>query len=88
MHFKNTQYEFGILTRTMPDVSIISTINVLRPLLMLSSAPIRPRIESTYGISASSQATNDPMCAISTAAPTLRMYVDFPPILGPSMYNE
>lgn len=71
------------LTLMMPAVSIISTINVLSPLLMLSSAPIRPKMESTIDILALSHGTNEPICAIITAVPTDRMYVLFPPIFGP-----
>lgn len=44
-----------------------------------------PNIESTTEIFASSQATNDPICAIKTAVPTDLKKVLFPPMLGPVM---
>lgn len=42
-----TTSDFSVAVRIIAEVSIISTMKVLSPLLMLSSAPIRPKIEST-----------------------------------------
>jgi len=49
-----------------------------------SPAPTLARMASNKHISASSQGTKQPICAIRTATPTCRMYVDFPPMFGPA----
>lgn len=72
-----------LLTLIMPEVSIISTIKVLNPLIILSLAPTRPSMESTMLMVAMLQGTKAPTWAIRTAVPTERMYVLLPPIFGP-----
>ena len=63
--------------------SIISTINVLCPMLRSSDAPTLVKILSTTPIFAEDAGTKLPICAISVINATCLMYVDFPAMLGP-----
>lgn len=64
-------------------VSSISAMKVDTPFSWLSPAPTRARIQSTMVISADSHGTKHPIWAMRTITPVCRMYVDFPPMLGP-----
>lgn len=68
----------------MVAVSSISAINVEIPFSWLSPAPTRHKMESNIGTRASEQGTKLPVCAMSAMTPTWRMYVLFPPMLGPA----
>jgi hypothetical protein len=56
-------------TRRIVAVSNISAMNVETPLSWLSPAPIRQRMESKMGISASPHGMKEPICAIREMTP-------------------
>lgn len=65
-------------------VSNISAMNVETPFNWLSPAPTRAKMQSTMDTSADSHGTKHPIWAMSTITPVCRIYVDLPPILGPT----
>ena len=65
------------------DASIISAMNVEIPRWVASEAPTRASTISSTQSRASDAGTNEPTCAITAMAPSARMYVDLPPMLGP-----
>ena len=67
----------------MFPTSLISTINVLRPLPRSSLAPTRVNTLSMIGIDALFAGTNEPMCAKMVISATCFMYTLLPAILGP-----
>lgn len=69
-------------------VSSISAMNVDTPRSWLSPAPTRHNTESKIGICASEQGTKLPVWAMRAMTPTCRMYVLFPPMLGPAERRE
>ena len=74
---------FSVASFRIVATSIISTINVLCPILKSSDAPTLVNILSTTPISASVAGTKHPTCAINVINATCLIYVDLPAILGP-----
>ena len=68
-------------------VSVISTMNVERPPVRSSAAPMRVKIRSIEPIVADSAGTTLPMCARIAISAVWRMYVDLPPMFGPVMIS-
>lgn len=65
-------------------VSNISAMNVETPFNWLSPAPTRAKMQSTMDTSADSHGTKHPIWAMRTTTPVWRIYVDLPPMLGPT----
>ena len=74
---------FLVASFSIVATSIISTINVLCPILKSSDAPTRVNILSTTPILAYEAGTKLPTCAINVINATCLIYVDFPAIFGP-----
>ena len=79
---------FDVASFRIVATSIISTINVLCPILRSSDAPTLVKILSTTPICASVAGTNDPTCAINVIRATCLMYVDLPAIFGPVIIDS
>ncbi|MNL56870.1 hypothetical protein D3C87_1803920 [compost metagenome] len=69
----------------MLAVSVISTMNVLSPLLRLSLAPTLVKTLSTSPIAADLAGTKEPIWAISTMSAVWRSNADLPAMFGPVM---
>mmetsp|Transcript_13810 Transcript_13810/g.37312 ORF Transcript_13810/g.37312 Transcript_13810/m.37312 type:complete len:393 (-) Transcript_13810:2644-3822(-) len=76
---------FLVVPFKIAPVSSISAMKVLTPRCWQSPAPTRAKMASRTQMRAEVQGTKQPTCAISTHAPTCRMKVDLPPMLGPVM---
>ena len=74
---------FLVASLNIVETSIISTINVLCPMLKSSDAPTLVNILSTTPTLHELAGTKDPICAIRQIKATCLIYVDFPAILGP-----
>ena len=74
---------FCVASLSIVATSIISTINVLCPMLKSSDAPILVKILSTTPNLANVAGTKLPHCAINVINATCLIYVDFPAIFGP-----
>ena len=74
---------FSVASFKIEATSIISTINVLCPMLKSSDAPTLVKILSTTPIFAYDAGTKLPHCAINVINATCLIYVDFPAIFGP-----
>ncbi len=68
-------------------VSVISTMNVERPPVRSSAAPMRVKMRSIGPIVAESAGTALPMWARIAISAVWRMYVDLPPMFGPVMIS-
>ena len=79
---------FSVASFRIVATSIISTINVLCPILKSSDAPTLVNILSTTPISASVAGTKHPTCAINVINATCLIYVDLPAILGPVIIDS
>ena len=81
---KSTSERGDMLFMMFAD-SLISTINVLSPIEILSLAPTRVKILSTTPMCALSAGTNEPICASNVMSAVWRSSADLPAIFGPVM---
>ena len=79
---------FDVASFSIVATSIISTINVLCPILKSSDAPTLVNILSTTPMCASEAGTNEPTCAINVINATCLIYVDLPAMLGPVIIDN